>query len=61
MSLSGEIVIECDVKDCHAEQRFEGAALLDFDFKEIVTDIGWRVSERGWICPQCSEEGKTWP
>jgi hypothetical protein len=63
MSIRGAITLECDRKNCHAEQVFEGED-LDFDVRkerlfieQCVDD--WHMDEDGDLwCPQCLEEAR---
>lgn len=57
MSRRGEIVIACDVKDCHAEFIFKAQRRLTVD--EALDREGWHQLDDGRdMCQQCVEEGK---
>lgn len=41
MSLRGELVVECDVPDCHAEQVVPASDLLGQDLVALCLREGW--------------------
>jgi hypothetical protein len=61
MSLRGEVIVECDLPGCHAEEVIPEADLLGpRTLKQILMDRGWIKTVRGHdVCPQCIEDGKS--
>lgn len=62
MSIRGTVIVECDTADCHAEQVFEGAHLLEFPVECCASEHGWVLIDGDigprFFCPDCVEEGK---
>jgi hypothetical protein len=64
MSIRGVITVECDTKDCHAEDVLDADSA---DFTEGMKSgvqielyaAGWRMDDDGLFhCPQCCEDGR---
>jgi hypothetical protein len=61
MSISGEIVIECDNQDCHAEHRVAAYEAYAVPARLYFEDEGWTVVNGRHICPQCIAESTPEP
>lgn len=56
MSIRGEIIIECDSEDCHAEIICGPWALMDFALGDLLADDGWEIHAKGRVvCPDCAK------
>lgn len=58
MSMFGEIVIECDNPDCHAQHAVTADDAFRVAGREFIEDEGWAHISGRDVCPQCVEEGK---
>jgi hypothetical protein len=55
MARRGQITVECDAKDCQAEQHFDADDLADEGLRLAKYAQGWRWWNGHDICPQCEE------
>ena len=56
--LKGEVVVECDVRGCHACETLVEADLKAATLPQALAAKGWEKNGVGKdICPQCVEEG----
>ena len=61
MGVRGEVVIECDVKGCHAELVLSAERVEANSARLCAQWDGWARSPitGAWMCEQCLDEGKT--
>jgi hypothetical protein len=59
MAVRGEIVVECDKPECHAEIVLGSEVLRVNSVEDALWDADWKVAWIGLhVCPQCIEDGK---
>jgi hypothetical protein len=56
MSVWGEILIECDSKDCRAQHAVTGDDAFRVAGREYAEDEGWIEVDGRHVCPQCQAE-----
>jgi hypothetical protein len=64
--IRGHIVLECDEKSCHAEERidvdadsFEAITRSRVGMESIIFVSDWRMNDDGeLVCPQCLEDAE---
>ena len=55
MSQTGELRLECDNRECEAEQFFTPEQLQDEGLRSVRYAHGWRYRDGKDVCPQCVE------
>jgi hypothetical protein len=61
MAVRGNVTVECDQPECHAEVVLTAEDLWHSDesVMAFMLDAGWKIDLREMVkCPQCIEESK---